>query len=457
MVEEEKAFDPTEWLKEKISEGEESKKKQEKGIKERREKTQKKKASVRKVVEAEDKENTKSITVQVPRPEPVYYWIVDYWKQAQVNNTVDDVIKVQDWVSASDISQMYFNLRQRQMAEQREARDLLSKSYEVSRAVTSLRNEKRRLKETLDLVKEGKEESLKGIFVDFADREAPGASLAQLETAGKELEFMGIRDLFFAVNKKEEIDKLPTTERVKRIIRRKWDAYKNWQKNAIPELKGRLDTVEDNLRKTKAQAKMYEEWAKPYLTKQKILKMREEMSNPDLAKSFERMVAKTVLMIYRKEYRIGTRVPTSEESLAAYHPVIFLEIYQRAIPQAVYGGSPRTRDAKVEIKIKWSAKSTSDLEDLIEENVKMEEKTLWEIIEKPEEMEKEGEKNILEQTSDLLESVTNLARKVTGLKPPNELEKTHVEKEVLPKMVEDFWESFKSQFGLVSLGRVRHK
>jgi len=298
----------------------------------------------------------------------------------------------------------------------------------------------------------GKEESLKGIFVDFVDEEAPGASLRQLETAGKELEFLGLRDLFFAVHNKKEIDKLPTTERVKRILRRKWDAYENWQKHAIPELERRLETVEDDLRKTEAQAKMYEQWAKPYLTKQTMLEMKEELMNPDMAKSFERLVARTTLLIYRKMLRTERTIRTEE--YLHYHPVLILTIYQRAIPQAVYGGSPQTRDAKVEIKIKSFVKSTEELEELIRKNTKLEEKTLWEIIEQPTKPKKEEEiLDVVKQTKAFFKEVRGAAKTFLGWKTAADSEKEYVEKEVLPLMIDDFWEDLKEHFGLLSLGR----
>jgi len=168
--EKEEGFNAVEWLR-KHREKKEMESEAEKREIERRYEEGKRTTQVRAKLIEEEPERT--ITLQVPRPEPVYFWIVDYWKQAKASNKITDIIKVEDWVSATDISQMFFNIRQRQMAEQREARELLSRSYDLTRIIVSLRNEKRRLSETLDLVKEGKEESLKGIFVDFGEGGKP--------------------------------------------------------------------------------------------------------------------------------------------------------------------------------------------------------------------------------------------------------------------------------------------
>ncbi|VVB76114.1 Uncharacterised protein [Candidatus Tiddalikarchaeum anstoanum] len=130
------------------------------------------------------------------------------------------------------------------------------------------------------------EQNLKRIYLDEVDIKKGRGSIHQMSTT-QGLEFVALRDSFMVVSDLKSIDDLKVNDRIKRILKDRFNEYLNWSKEYEKDIRGRKKIQMQFLTSQVESLKMQVEWAKPYYILMKQLEISSGVTSAELIPGFD--------------------------------------------------------------------------------------------------------------------------------------------------------------------------
>jgi hypothetical protein len=222
--------------------------------------------------------------------------------------------------------------------------------------------------------------SLKQIWMDRVDVQRGQGSINAMSSGN--LNFVTLRDAFLAAKSLDQIEKeLDLNERVKRILKPRFQEFLEWKKRSEQELRKRFEIEKIYLKSQVDALKLNARWAKPYLKAAQQLSPSEKFNNiPDLVNAFNSIYMELCLM-GRNKINVNQRVIDKDlppnfsqiKDLREYNIVVFVDFNFRGIPSKagqhyVFGGRAVVNFRayalnKEEIDLLKKKMSESDLDD----------------------------------------------------------------------------------------------
>lgn len=272
--------------------------------------------------------------------EPIYFWILDY-----VNKEYDGgAEKLIDNFIASPGSGHFAEMQGRVTRMQDEGMKIMGQANTVIRSILNLIYDLKEFKILLSQyddynskdskIKHAALLSLKQRWMDNVDIKRGNGSLNML---AQSLDFVTIRDAFFAADKLDDILDLDLNDRVKRILEQRVKEFERWIKESEIELRKRFEIEKLYLRSQANSAKLYARWAKPYMKAARDLEQN-ATNNANIVNAFNTAVFELTL-IAKGKYDMVADVAQGELpkvfnklGLRKYVPITVIEFIFRSIP-----------------------------------------------------------------------------------------------------------------------------
>jgi len=301
--------------------------------------------------------------------EPIYFWMTTFMRDKGWDPTPERII---DNFASTVGSGHFSEMGGKKTAMQEQASKLLQTINAILRSVLNLIYDLKEFKIRLSHYdaarsksKETKEAgilALKQIWLDKVDIQRGQGSINALSSGN--LQFVTLRDAFYAAKTPEEVDKLDLNERVKRLLKPRVLEFNEWKKRSEQELRKRYEVEKAYLKSQVAALKLQTRWARPYLVAAKKLESNEKIeSHYALVKAFNTVILQVVLMSKSKisvkvkhtPNRYGGRdLPEEFGHLAEkgkirdYYAIVFLDFFFVGIPSK--SGQHFTFGGKADIK-----------------------------------------------------------------------------------------------------------
>lgn len=272
--------------------------------------------------------------------EPIYFWILDY-----VNTNFGGAEKLVDNFIASPGSGHFAEFQGRVTRMQDEASKIMGQANTVIRSILNLIYDLKEFKlllkqyDAYNNAKDSREKhaallSLKQRWMDNVDIKRGNGSINVL---AQQLDFVTIRDAFFAADTLDDVAKLDLNMRVKRILEQRVKEFERWIGESEKELRKRFEIEKIYLRSQANSAKLYARWAKPYMKAARDLEQTAQ-SNANLVNAFNTVLFELTLMAKGK-YDPSGDIASGELpkvfkklNLRKYTPITIVEFLFRSIP-----------------------------------------------------------------------------------------------------------------------------
>ena len=285
--------------------------------------------------------------------EPIYYWLLDYMSDSSPGGLGLEVRKGDEWMNVSASSGYFGEIGQRATLMQQKAMEYLGAVNAVIKSILNLIYDLREFKIRIESYDDANSEednkkdmaikSLKGIWMDQVDARKGRASINLLT---QDLQFVTLRDAFFYINNKEEVDRLDLNDRVKNILKRKLEEYNRWHSNSEIEIRKRYEIERAYLKSQVGTLQLYSNWIKPYLLaaqKLKIQKMdAKSLTNPSVVNAFSNMEME--IKLYGKKEVKPENVHDSLRDIQLdkkYYAIVEVTTNFRSVPSALSGPGGR--------------------------------------------------------------------------------------------------------------------
>ncbi len=332
---------------------------------------------------------------------------------------------------------------------------------------------------------EGARLSLKQIWLDKVDLVSKGQSSIKAMALGQ-AGFQTLLDAFLIAKDEKEADKLDLNDRIKRIVKSRINEFNIWLEQSEKELRKRYEIEKNYLKSQVNSLKLYSRWVRPYLKAAQDLESKDLGRNPNLVKSFNRIILELTLLgkskIKVEDAALAGDLPKDFQKMKLkrdYYSCILVDFNFRALPQQgnFLGRAEITFRAYAlnddEIKMINQKLDESDLGDalrLIEgtagENLEQMQEEINFFLE-DKEKEKSGESssegnpfsalfgkyNTPAEKKPESKSDTKKEEKITSIKSDNWIEKTHLRNLAAQKSTDtafDLFDIYKKAHGMVS-------
>ncbi len=224
--------------------------------------------------------------------EPHYYWVLDFLKTNGF-----EVEKFSDFFDSAAGSSFFSELGTKRSVMQERGMKMLETVNGVIRSIINLVFDLRDLEYRLNLFKEARGEpskgikpkeeselSLKSIWLTEVDvNTGPAAIVNQARNRNA----TGLIDFFIWTKDIKDVDKLPAiNERIKRILKGKFNEYLKWKEVAFRELTQKFNVEKLYLKSQVNSLKLYARWAKPYLIAAQQLEEKRTL-DPNIVSTFD--------------------------------------------------------------------------------------------------------------------------------------------------------------------------
>lgn len=284
--------------------------------------------------------------------EPVYFWTLDFLRADFPSGLGFEVDKVGEEFEASSGGGFFGELGSRATVMQERGMKILETVNAVLRTIINLIYDLKEFDMRLQAyddassnkkdIAEAGEYSLKGIWMDQVDVKTGLGSINQM-TRG-DLNFVTLRDGFMQARSIKDINGMDLNKRVKIVLKKKYEEYKNWRESSEKELRKRYDIEKNYLKAQVDSLKLYTTWARPYLrAAQKLgmkeFKTKEGLPSPDMVTAFDNMKMELKLM-GKKEFKPASVHPTYKnlEFKEKYYSCLEVVFEYRSAPQVVRQG-----------------------------------------------------------------------------------------------------------------------
>lgn len=212
-------------------------------------------------------------------------------------------------------------------------------------------------------LEEGKEEeriaaelNLRRTFMDEVDIKKGRGSMNNLATA-QGMEFVTLRDAFFAVKGLEDIKDLTINDRVKRILKDRFNEYLNWKKEYKRDIMSRKKIQTEYLRNQVESLKMQLDWVKPFYKVLQQLEIDTGVGKPDLLPGIDTSVITTNIRARSKRGDYATafadiqfRFKTSPVQVQGEHGQAYHHRFRTEITYTPYVMSNSDYDKLVQVE-----------------------------------------------------------------------------------------------------------
>ena len=324
--------------------------------------------------------------------EPIYFWMTMFMRDKGWDTNPEKIIDN----FASTIGSGHFSeMGGKKTAMQEQASKLLQTVNAILRSVLNLIYDLKEFKIRLSHYNATKSKNkntkeagilaLKQIWLDKVDIQRGQGSINALSSGN--LQFVTLRDAFYAAKNPDDVDKLDLNERVKRLLKPRVLEFNEWKKRSEQELRKRFEVEKAYLKSQVAALKLQTRWARPYLIAAKKLESNEQIeSHYALVKAFNTVILQLVLMgkreigvaVQHTPNRYGGRNLPEEfghlaekNKIRKYYSVVFLEFFFVGIPSK--SGQHFTFGGKADIKTRAYGLNQDELDVL---NYKLQEEDL---------------------------------------------------------------------------------
>ena len=313
--------------------------------------------------------------------ESVYFWILDKMTELYSGRTY----KLIDNFIASPGSAHFAEMGQRAVRMQDEAMKILGGINQVIKSILNLiydlRDFKLRLSDYDKLKSDDEEQkkaavfSLKQIWMDTVDVKKGNTSLKGMAFGGQTPQFVTLIDAFMAAESLKQIGKLDLNERVKRILKQRYQEFETWVKESEKELRKRFELEKTYLRSQYNTVQIYSRWLKPYLNAAKSLEQSAQATS-SLVNTFNTSLMELSIMGYKpfdpwEDLLQSGEMPQefSEKALKEkFYQVIIVDFKFRSIPERTQQqGGGYTFKGTVDINFTSYALNDDEVEQLKKE------------------------------------------------------------------------------------------
>ncbi len=138
------------------------------------------------------------------------------------------------------------------------------------------------------------EQNLRRIFLDEVDSKKGRGGMYQMQTA-QGMEYTSLVDSFLTITKLDDIDDLKSNERIKRILKGRFQEYELWKKAFKKDMVSRKEINKNYLKSQVESLKLQLDWIKPHYNVLNQLKIGSGTTDPDLIIGFDTSLIKTKL------------------------------------------------------------------------------------------------------------------------------------------------------------------
>ncbi|MEM4711070.1 MAG: hypothetical protein QXL18_03925 [Candidatus Woesearchaeota archaeon] len=240
--------------------------------------------------------------------EETYFWILD---QLRYQFSFPNIEKITDVFSSSENSSFFGQALQRLGIQQDRIQTILANVGKMTKDLFALVRELRIIDERLeaynawDKKSKAADVTLKEIFINFVENQGGQMKTSSVYGLAQNLGYATLPDWFFntKIFDKSEldsiVDKLPTNNNLRNVLRRKLFEFLVWKEKTHKELINRRKFNLHYLRQHWGVIKMYMGWLKPYLRNAKRLTMNEQqILSPDVISAFETAALEIELLAY---------------------------------------------------------------------------------------------------------------------------------------------------------------
>lgn len=280
--------------------------------------------------------------------EPIYFWTLDFMKdklRLEVNKTEEEF-------EATAGGGYFGELGAKASVMQDRAISLMERVNAVVRSIINLVYDLKEFEMILEpydktdpekepdpKIRQAQEYVLRGRWMDQVDIKTGRGSINNL-TMG-DMQFVTLRDAFFAATDIKSIDNLDLNERVKKILKKKLAEYITWKDLSEKELKNRYN-VEKNYLKAQVDAlRIFTKWARPYLRAAQKLGMKEfttaaGLPSPEMVTAFNNMMMELTLFGKAEIDPADTHESYKKYKFPSkYYACVEINFKFRTIPQTV--------------------------------------------------------------------------------------------------------------------------
>ena len=279
--------------------------------------------------------------------EPIYFWTLD-----KMNDFFPSVEKLIDNFVSSPGSGHFSELMGKATRMQEEAMKILQTIggvliKSIVNIIYDLKEFEIRLSHYDASHSKNKEEAesgmlaLKQIWMDNVDVKRGRGSINML---AQDLNFVTLRDAFMAANSLEEIDKMDLNDRVKRILKPRFQEFLKWKELSEKELRKRYEIEKTYLKSQINALQLQTRWLKPYLKAALALEQKEVGREPDIVTAFNTIRLELALFGKREfkpvQVAINRKLHESfikklEKTKRKYYVCVLIDFYFRGIPQKI--------------------------------------------------------------------------------------------------------------------------
>lgn len=281
--------------------------------------------------------------------EPVYFWMLDFMRDAPPGGLGLQVVKGKEEYEASVASGYFGEIGQRMTMMQKQAAEYMGAINQVIKSIINLIYDLKEFETRIAMYDKLKSENqnekaegsygLKGTWMDQVDIRKGKGSINML---AQDLNFITVRDAFFHIGSADDLNKLDLNDRVKNVLKRKWGEYQDWLKLSEKEIRNRFNVEKSYLKSQVGTLKLYASWVKPYLVAANKLKMS-EFKTADIVASFSNMEIKLNLRGW-KSFSADAVSPIFAQynnAIPKQYFMIDIEMVFRSVPSAMQGQGGR--------------------------------------------------------------------------------------------------------------------
>ncbi|MEM4719319.1 MAG: hypothetical protein QXG18_00435 [Candidatus Pacearchaeota archaeon] len=240
---------------------------------------------------------------QTNQIEPVYYWLLDFVKDAGY-----DVEKVVDNFITTPGSGHFDEFGRKKGTLQEKVSTYLGAINQVIKSIINLLYDLKefeiRLKHYEKAKSNNKEEreagmlALKQIWMDNVDIKKGRGSINQMTF---ELGFTTLRDAFMVCNSIEDVKKNEVlNDQIKRILIPRLSEFLEWKNLSEKELRNRFEIEKNYLRSQVETVKLYASWLSPYLKALQQLNQTGNEKDPSLVNAFSTSIFELTILGKKK-------------------------------------------------------------------------------------------------------------------------------------------------------------
>ncbi|MDD5499997.1 MAG: hypothetical protein PHT91_03945, partial [Candidatus Nanoarchaeia archaeon] len=232
------------------------------------------------------------------KPEKFYSMVLNELRYFDLKN----IQKVSQFLDASPTSGFYGDISQRKAYAKENVDKAMGIINGIIQTITKLIYSLREFDSVLDIFKKlesndkldvfAAEQNLRRIFLDEVDMKKGRGAMYQMQVS-QGMEYVNLVDSFLTVENLKDVDDLKSNDRVKRILKGRFQEYELWKKSFKKDIVSRKEIQKQYLKSQVESLKMQLDWIKPHYAVLKQLDIKSGANNPDLLVGFDTMQINT--------------------------------------------------------------------------------------------------------------------------------------------------------------------